>query len=160
MRFHDNFHWDSAPVGDVLMSCDPDVQLDHWGYPRGGGYWWRQHPRRAVEEHLKMLNGTDAVHDFQGDSLVWIEEVNTDFSSIHVIAIVAGPYFPSVPPQAFAPEVRCSRHRNGDGSLCLAHPSEYSNLTTILEIRNLACAWLFAYEAYEETGEWPAAEAD
>ena len=49
-------------------------------------------------------------------------------------------------------------HRGPDGNLCLFEQAVYSTKMSILDIRNHACAWCWAYEIYLKTGDWPAAE--
>jgi len=134
--------------------------LDDLGYPRGSSYWWRRYPERALEEHLKMVNGTNADYRFEGGAMIWTEKIRTDFGSLHDLKVVAGPYFPSVPPKGYAPGSDSGKHRFSDTSLCVAHPSEYSLRTSILDVRNLVCTWFFANEVHSKTGEWPTAEAD
>lgn len=53
-----------------------------------------------------------------------------------------------------------TKHIYPGGKLCLFQPHIYNTRMSILDIRNLAVAWTFARDIYEETGKWPAAEAD
>ncbi len=123
--------------------------------------WWVKNPARAYLEITRMDENSNAILIEDLGQLHWIEDITNNFGTTFQILIKAMDNHPFSAPQAYViePDISRAPHRYKDGSLCLFRPEEYSNKMTILSIRNLACAWCFAYEAYQNTGEWPAAEA-
>ncbi len=132
--------------------------LQSMGLPTDKKYWWVEYPRRAVEEIFLMNLNTNATVENEDDNLVWFETIVTDFGQTHDLIIVSEPGYPHKMPKAFVPDTTTHIHKMDDESLCLFDTCDYSSKMTILEIRNQACAWCFAYDAYIQTGQWPAAE--
>lgn len=130
------------------------------GFPKNRG-WWSKYPKRALDEMYKMSQSTNAVAHPVGSKMVWRESITTDFGSYYSLSIETEGY-PHKAPKVFVTNKSVPKghttHVNSDGSLCLQHPSAYSSGTSVLQIRNRACAWCFAYDAYLATGKWPAAE--
>lgn len=129
-----------------------------------GSGWWTRYPKRAVEEIYKMHENTNAVLKTEGSKLIWEEELFNNFNTYFKISIEAGSNFPFEMPDTYVRnsgiDISRAKHMYSGSRLCLMHPSEYHSYISVLEIRNLAAAWCFCAEAYIETGEWPAAEAD
>lgn len=121
--------------------------------------WWSKYPKRATEELLKMVTSTNANLSQEGSKLIFEEEITNNFGTCFLISIAVED-FPYKMPKVFvkSPKIKKKLHMWKDGSLCLMEPDTYNSGISILKIRNLACAWCFCYEAYLNTGEWPAAE--
>ena len=121
--------------------------------------WWSRFQNRAESELNKMANGTKAQISVEGNKLKFKERIITNFGSVFIISIVTLD-FPHKMPKAYvlSPKITANIHRYGDGSLCLMSQSSYTSSMSILQIRNLACAWCFCYEGFLATGKWHAAE--
>ena len=136
--------------------------LKAYGLPTVSGYWWTSYPERAVKEIYMMQENTNAILNRHKDRLLWDEVIVTNFGGEFRFSINTYPGFPYKMPKVFVLEpcvgTGASRHVYEDESLCLFKPEFYYSSMSILEIRNLACAWCFCYEAYQDTGEWPGAE--
>jgi len=128
-------------------------------------FWWVRYPRRAVEEIRQMEENTNAMLFCEGSSLIFKEEIVSNFGTHFLLLIKVGSNYPFSMPDVYVVDsdidVSNAKHQYSEGRFCLMHPSDYnSNNTSILEIRNLAAAWCWCAEVYLNTGEWPAAEAD
>ena len=125
--------------------------------------WWVKYPNRALQEIDKMYVGTNAALSYSGKKLIWDEVIKNNFGTQFYISIVTENY-PHKMPKVFVKEAeirfRRGKHIYGDGSLCLLHPDDYNSNISILQMRNLGCAWCWAVEVYIETKEWPTSEAD
>ncbi|MBW1668188.1 MAG: hypothetical protein JRI79_13565 [Deltaproteobacteria bacterium] len=125
--------------------------------------WWVKFPRRALKEIRKMEAYTNAAVRCSGKKMIWEEVVKNNFGTQFYISIEAKDY-PHKMPKAFVKEAEIKfkhgKHMYRDGSLCLMHPNEYNSNISILQIRNLACAWVWAVEVYTHTKQWPTAEED
>ncbi len=124
-------------------------------------YWWRRYPERATAEINMMKNHTNAFMYQNKDKLVWEEKIANNFGSCFLVSIETQG-FPFKMPKVFLIEPRIEPsdkfHMFKDGGLCLLHSSEYNSKITVLQTRNRAAAWCFCFEAYVNTGKWPAAE--
>ena len=122
------------------------------------------HPKRCVEEIYKMNENTNAELEINETELIWNERINTNFGLPYFLRIHSGAFYPYQAPKVYAfdenSEPFSADHQYKDGSLCLFEPKEYHSNISILEIRNMACSWLFSYEGKILTGEWLGAEAD
>ena len=136
------------------------AMLKDLGFPTNKG-WWSKYPERALGEMYKMSQGTNAIARAVGSKMVWKESIVTNFGTRYDLSIETDGY-PFKAPKVFVTNKRVSKghktHVNADGSLCLQHSSDYNSSTSVLQIRNRACAWCFAYEGYLATGKWPAAQ--
>lgn len=136
--------------------------LGAYGLTTQGNYWWVRYPKRAVDEIFKMQKSTSASLSIDDDILGWKEWIVNNFDSQFRILIKTQENHPYEMPKVFLkePYVKPSNeiHMYKDGSLCLMHPDSFNSRISILEIRNLAAAWCFCFEAYANTGKWPAAE--
>jgi hypothetical protein len=130
--------------------------LQEVGFPLG--HWCCQIPERIINEIEKMERNTNARYYIEGDDLIFVENIITNFGTSYGIAIVVSSGYPYVQPKAYAPGIATTKHIFSDGSLCLFAPTSYKTNMSLLDIRNQTCAWCFAYEAHRATGEWPAAE--
>jgi hypothetical protein len=143
---------------------DPLQKLSLKGLPTTSkSYWWVKYPTRALKEIEKMHANTNAALRCFGGKLIWDEVIRDNFGTQFFISIEAEDY-PHKMPKAFVKEAEIkfkhAKHMYRDGSLCLMHHNDYNSSISILEIRNLACAWCWAVEVYTHTKEWPAAQAD
>ena len=136
--------------------------LDACKVPRIGLNWVNQHRKLAVEEILNMDTNTNAQVRWDGVSLIWDEWITNNLGSEFHIEISTKRNHPYEIPDVrvkhpyFTPSRKI--HVYSDGKLCLMHPNLYNSRISILQIRNMACAWTFSFEVYESTGIWPSAE--
>lgn len=128
-----------------------------------GSGWWTRYPKRAVEEIYKMYQGTNTVLIHRGNKIIWEEEIFNNYGTRFVISIEAANY-PHTMPDVYVKDseidISSSKHLYPPNKPCLMEPHEYNSNISILELRNLLCAWCWCAETYINTGEWPAAEAD
>lgn len=142
----------------MTQTADALAILKYNGFPTSHG-WWSRKPLRAVDELMRMVEHTNATAYARGDTIVWEELVQNNYGTSYDLEIIAGSNYPWTPPKVYAPGTTTTRHNWSDGSLCLFKPEVYSSNWTILDVRNQACSWFFAYETYKNTGSWPTAEA-
>lgn len=122
-----------------------------------------RYPARCLEELEKISNNTNAIVKGEGSDLVLYEYIENNFNYNFYTKIVVSPGFPFKMPSAFIlePDLAIGTpHRWQDNSLCLFDKSEFNSSMSILDIRNQTSAWIFAYEVWRATGEWPAAEKE
>jgi hypothetical protein len=124
--------------------------------------WWVSFPERAEGEILKMQRFSNSILSADGDSLVWHFETTTNFGNTYFKTIVADSGFPFKCPKVYVLDPKISPkhkiHMYDGGELCLFRPEEYHSNLSILELRNKAAAWCFAYDTYLSTDEWGGAE--
>jgi len=154
--------------GDLFVDKEKEKCLQvlgEYGLPTAGYYWWVSYPKRAIDEIYRMHENTNAVFFREERKLIWEEVITNEFDSRFLIAIETDSTFPFTQPSVYVKEsdvdLKDAKHKYDNGSLCLFTPSAYSSKMTILQIRNLACAWCFCADIYLRTDkkEWPAAEA-
>jgi hypothetical protein len=125
--------------------------------------WWVSLPGKAETEIAKMQRFSNSVLSVDGDSLIWHFETTTNFGNTYLQSIVAGSGFPFKQPKTYVLEPTITPdtkiHMYGGKELCLFRPEEYHSNLSILELRNKAVAWCFAYDTYLNTDEWGGAEA-
>lgn len=138
--------------------------LSENGLPVTGHYWWTRYPKRCVDEIYRMYENTNAAFSHSGDNLIWEELIINDFETRFLISIETNSNFPFASPKVYVKDSELYlgdvKHQYDDGTLCLFAPSAYSTKMTILQIRNLSCAWCFCAEVYLKEGKWPAAELE
>jgi len=149
---------------ETPAQTDPMYLLSKKGLPTNKrGCWWVEYPNRALQEIDKMHSSTNAALRCSGKKLIWDEVIKNNFGTQFYIAIETENY-PHKMPTVFLKEaeimLKKQKHTYRDGSLCLLHPDDYNSNISILQIRNLACAWCWAAEVYVHTKKWPAAETD
>lgn len=152
----------SEPVRPTIM--DPLGELSIEGLPMNKkDCWWVKYPKRALQEIKRMESSTNAAFRCSGKVLIWEEVITNNFGNKFYIEIETEDY-PHKMPKTYVREAEIKfkrgKHMYNDGNLCLMRSSDYDSSTSVLQIRNLACAWCFAVEVYTRTGEWPTAEAD
>ena len=143
---------------------DPTYLLSIKGLPTNKrDCWWVKYPNRALQEIDKMHSSTNAALRCSSKKLIWDEVIKNNFGTQFYISIETENY-PHKMPKVFLKEaeimLKKQKHTYRDGSLCLLHPDDYNSNISILQIRNLACAWCWAAEVYVHTKKWPAAETD
>ncbi len=126
-------------------------------------FWWRNYPKRAVEEIYKMQENTHSTFFCKGEKLIWEVEMINEFESLFLISIETDSRYPFTAPKVFMkdPELEedYDKHVYSDKSLCLFRPEVYSSNLSILDIRNICASWIHSYENFLNTGEWTCGEA-
>lgn len=134
----------------------------------GGAPWHVSNPARLLVEKRAMAQ---KFPDFQlqrdNDQLVWVGSLTTNRNNSYQIAVYYPDTFPNLPPKIYpinpaitAWQNRATgelQHQYNDGSLCLFHPNDrsFERNTTAAALVIITAAWFFAYETWQETGEWP-----
>lgn len=137
--------------------------LEECGLPTDDNdYFWMKYQGRFIEEVSKMADNTNAQLSCEDGKLIWEEDISNNFGTEFTISIEVPEGYPYKMPRVLVTyseiDLPKSKHRYKDGSLCLLHPSEYHSVMSILDFRNMASAWCWAVEVYQNTGEWPAGE--
>ena len=151
--------------GDLFINNRQEVlkRLQRQGLPiYDEDAWWVSFPERTETEIAKMQRFSNSVLSVDGDSLIWHFETTTNFGNTYLQSIVAGSGFPFKQPKTYVLEPKINPklkiHMYDSGELCLFRPEEYHSNLSILELRNKAAAWCFAYDTYLSTDEWGGAE--
>lgn len=133
--------------------------------------WWQDNPGRLVKEKRVMRQ---RFPDFEirelDDNLAWKGTLTSNNYNDYEVAIKYPPRYPnpSKAPKAFIVDPRIehtdTKHMWPDGHLCLFKPSDRDNRSwekksTAATVVSWTAAWIFAYERYQETGNWPGPEA-
>jgi len=135
--------------------------------------WYQANParllmeRKAVESRFPQFA---LVRD--GEQLVWMGKLTTNRGEVYEIALYYPDDFPISPPRVFpiVPTITSwkneaageLKHQYADGALCLYDPKDrtFNQNSTAATVIAVAAAWLFAYETWLDSGEWPGLEAD
>ena len=127
--------------------------------------WYQRDPQRLVlEQQIMGMKYPQFVLKKDGVTLYWIGRLQTNSGNFYEIAVEYPDNFPEAEPAVvpISPEIRSPRHQFRDGRLCLFYPADrsFNPNTTAATLVTWAAAWLFCYEHFSQTGEWPGVEAD
>lgn len=152
----------ARPLNNIVKKKLP--KLSSKGLPTdSNNYWWVRYPKRAISEIEKMNKSTNAAYKCVGRKLIWDEVIKNNFKTQFYISIETVDY-PQKMPAVYIKEseikFKRNKHMFKGGKMCLMHQDDYNSKISILEIRNMACAWCWAVEVYTHTNKWPTAEAD
>jgi hypothetical protein len=134
--------------------------------------WWDENPGRLVREEAVMEDRFPQfeLHELDDGSLAWKGAIKSNNGNRYEVVINYPDRYPnpSKAPKAFIVEPRVdmtdTKHMWPDGHLCLFKPSDrdersWEKNSTAATVVSWAAAWIFAYERYQETGNWPGPEA-
>jgi len=127
--------------------------------------WWERNPGRLVLE-LKIMRDRYPQFELKNvdGRLVWHGFLRSNRGNYYEIAVVYPDNFPYEAPKAYIlePKISGAKHMFSDGSLCLFAPFDrtWEEKTTAATIVTWVATWIFAYEMWKETGEWPGRSAD
>lgn len=128
--------------------------------------WYNENKKRFVYEKdiMNKKHNLFELKKKEDDQIYWRGALRTIRGNYYAIDIVYPDDFPYSPHKVYikSPKNIETKHMWSDGSLCLFKPSDRSwiNTTTASTMVTWAATWLFCYEEYKITGQWPGKEAD
>lgn len=128
--------------------------------------WWEHLPGRLILDQQIMNESFPGFSLYnEEDRLVWKGELTSNTDVKYEVWVTYPDNYPEEELRAFIldPDVsNCPKHIYKDGHLCLWYPSDrtYQSKTTPATVLGITSAWIFCYEEFQRSGEWPGPEQE